>query len=369
MNKINWILSVGLVLLLNCSESSDANPDLDAGVDVPVGPDPDDDAGPDPDELGQVVGLAAERAEGENAWTVSWDAITGAAAYEVEQAHELEFKVVTKHTVTAPLLEVQEALSAKNVYYYRVRVSHGGEVGAWSEPLRVIAGYRETFGEGQGDWKIRRTTYIEEVDAWREQFSGKSWLVMQVSDRWDWGIVSPLIPAPAPPYAIEYRAQVAEATWASSHGIVFAGDWNGQLCPDPAADVYSDAGKYQHNRCFNRFYTINAIYNDYIDLLFERIDELEWCPSCGGSPMKRQGDFELVDNVVPMGSSDGQGLGWNTWRIEVRDSGIDVYVNNDHKLHYDDVRWIQQRYFGFFATTDEYKNSTARLDYIEILPL
>ncbi len=23
---------------------------------------------------------------------------------------------------------------------------------------------------------------------------------------------------------------------------------------------------------------------------------------------------------------------------------IDVYVNNDHKLHYDDVRWIQQRY-------------------------
>ena len=364
-----WISVFSLALLANCSDSSNASPAGDGGIDALLDAAPDDDGGPDPDELEPVLGLSAERADGENAWNVSWDAVTGAQAYEIEQSHALDFNVATKQTVTEPLLEVEEAPSAKNVYYYRVRVSQGGSVGPWSEPLRVISGYRETFGEGRGDWKIRRTTYIEEVDAWREQASGKSWLVMQVSDRWDWGIVSPLIPAPAPPYAIEYRAQVAEATWVSSHGIVFAGDWNGQLCPDPAADVDSDAGWYQHNRCFNRCYTLNAIYNDSIDLLVERIDELEWCPTCGGSPMKRQGDFELVDNVVPMGSADGQAQGWNTWRIEVRDSGIDVYVNNDHRLHYDDVRWIQQRYFGFFATTDEYKNSTARFDYIEILPL
>ncbi len=355
----------GFVLLLShCSDSDESNPPVDAGIDSTV----DDVSIPDPPE--QVTGLAAVRTEGDTpSWEVSWAPLENATEYQVQEAPRPDFSDATIQTLTDPPLQVQKEPSTHNVFYYRVRALSSDQVGAWSESLRVIGGYRAAFNEGSDDWRIRRTTYIEKVNAWREQDSGKNWLVLQVADRWDWGIVSPLMPAPAVPYNIEYRAQVAEDTWLASHGLAFAGDWNGQLCPDPSADVYSDAGRYQQTRCFNHFYVVNVIYNNYLDLLFERVDELNWCETCGGSPMKRLGDSDVVDNVVQTGTNDGQALGWNTWRIEVRSDGIDVFVNDQLKFHYDDVRWIQQRYFGFFASADEYNNSTTRFDYIEVVPV
>ncbi|MCB9708445.1 MAG: hypothetical protein H6714_06655 [Myxococcales bacterium] len=352
------------LLLLGCSTASKLPP-KDAGIDVLGNHDMDGSI----DAPEQVTGLSAARRSGENAWAVSWSETPSASSYEIQQSHDQDFNGAVTDQLDASPLEVSETPSPNNAFYYRVRGLKNGIVGPWSEPLRVISGYRETFDAGKGDWQIRRTTYIEKVNTWAEQSEGKGWLVLQVADRWDWGIASPLVPMPIPPYAIEFRAQVAEETWAASYGVVFAGDWNGQLCPDPSADVHSDAGRYQHTRCFNHFYALNVIFNDDLDLLFERVDELNWCPSCGGSPMKRLGDFVLTGDVVPQGTGDGQGLGWNTWRIVVREEGIDVFVNDVLKYHYSDARWITQRYFGVFATTDEYNNSTARFDYIEVLPL
>jgi hypothetical protein len=103
-------------------------------------------------------------------------------------------------------------------------------------------------------------------------------------------------------------------------------------------------------------------------LLFERVDRLVWCPDegCdgGGSDMKRKVDWELKEDI-----SGVEPNSWNTWRVEVRDSGIDMFGNGRHLMTYDDTRYIYNPYFGFFGSTNEYSGSTTRYDYIQIMPL
>jgi hypothetical protein len=231
-------------------------------------------------------------------------------------------------------------------------------VGDWSVAASVVVGYRDDFTNSDGGWEIRRTTHIDEVRSWYEN---NDWFILQVEDSWDWGIASPFkVEAPSVPYVIEYRSQIAHKANLVSHGAVFGGDWPGQICPNPS----TVEGWYEHELCFNHFYNTNTIYYGPLKLLFERIDELVWCPTCGGSPMKRLGDVRDTGEIPNVDADN-----WNTWRIEVRNSGIQVFANGDHFYSYGDTRWVNEPYFGVFASTDEYSNSTTRFDYYQVMPL
>ncbi|MFZ1400093.1 MAG: hypothetical protein WAS33_24535, partial [Candidatus Promineifilaceae bacterium] len=84
---------------------------------------------------------------------------------------------------------------------------------------------------------------------------------------------------------------------------------------------------------------------------------------CGGSPLKRLGD---VPPALPFHPNAND---WNNYRIEVRASGIKFFLNGSLRYTYNDTRWINDPYFGVFASTDEYSNSTWRYEYFRVTPL
>jgi uncharacterized repeat protein (TIGR01451 family) len=314
------------------------------------------------------VTLTAGQPNGQNSWVLSWTASVGAHGYEIQEAHNPDFSdastvavgPVTSYTVT-------KQPSFNNVYFYRVRSRVGSLTGPWSEAGRVVGGYRDDFDDPNSGWSMRRSTYREEVKGFYE--NGK--YVMQIIDRFDWGIVSPLRPAPRVPYAIDFEMRIISQIYAHSAGAVFGGDWNGETCPPGTSfDEW-----YRHDNCFNHFYNTNTIYNDsnpnkaVLQLLFERVDRLEWCPDCGGSPMKRVGDTGDLENMGSASAKD-----WNHYRIEVRQDSIRLYVapvgqplQLEHE--YTDTRWISSPYFGLFSSTDIIDNSTWRFEYFQVMPL
>ena len=82
--------------------------------------------------------------------------------------------------------------------------------------------------------------------------------------------------------------------------------------------------------------------------------------------MKRFGDIGSSNVVTLPGLNPAD---YNTYRYEVRADGIKVFVNGTQRFTYSDLRYLGQPYFGIGATTDEYSNSTWRMDYYRVTPL
>lgn len=315
---------------------------------------------PDPGPVNLTVG---EPNSG-NTWTLTWTESVGATGYQYEEADNPDFNGATAYNVgPVNTASVTREPSPWNIYYYRVRSIVGDKVGPWSNTGSVIGGYYDDFEEENTGWTLRRSTYREKVHGFYE--NGK--YVMQVLDRWDWGLASPLMPAPRVPYAIEFEMRIVAPANLLSAGMVFGGDWNGATCPPGIS--YDEW--YTHENCFNHFYNTNTIFFGDLKMLFERVDELVWCPNCDGSPMKRIGDIDPGDERV-LSNVDPEG--WNHYRVEVREDGIKFFAAKRGDIpklqfEYDDTRWIDSPYFGFFASTDEYNNSTWRFEYMQVMPL
>jgi uncharacterized repeat protein (TIGR01451 family) len=314
------------------------------------------------------VTLTAGSPNSENKWTMSWTTSSGSTNYELQEALTEDFAGATSYVVagTDTSLLISQKPSPFNEYYYRVRSLVGQKAGPWSNVERVVGGYLDTFDGTDTGWEIRRTTYKEEVRSFYEPQD--SWFVIQIEDRWDWGIASPGKPAPRVPYVITYDVWIANTANLLSSGFVFGGDWPSDQCPsDP--DTFD--GIYKHTDCFNHFYNTNVIFYSWLKMLFERVDKLVWCLECGGSPMKRLGDID------PNSAKDLNGIepeGWNSYRIEVREDSIKIFAAKRgapliEQMNYKDTRWIQDPYFGVFASTDEYNNSTWRYDNVQVMPL
>jgi uncharacterized repeat protein (TIGR01451 family) len=317
---------------------------------------------------GPVTLNPISRPNSSNQWIISWSGgSVHTTGYELQESHTSDFSAVTTYPIddhNATARQANHPPSFRNVYYYRIRAVGPGGHGPWSGTQMVIGGYRDDFNDNTSGWAIRRTTFIEKVRTWYEPYNNgqDNRLIMQVEDSWDWGITSPLAPAPSIPYAIEYRAEIAHLGNLVSHGVVFGGDWNGQPCPDWS----SVPGVYQHTNCFNHFYNTNIIWHGPLSLIFEWVDRLVWCPECGGSPMKRLGDtpWHPITGVPNVNAN-----GANTYRVEVRANGIRLFANNQQYFQTNHTTWVNEPYFGIFASTDEYSNSTWRINYFQILPL
>lgn len=315
---------------------------------------------PDP---GPVTLNAGEPNAG-NTWNLSWTQSVGASGYEFEEADNPDFVGATSYSV-GPIntIDITREPSPWNIYFYRIRSVVGEKVGPWSNVQTVVGGYYDDFEDDTTGWSLRRSTYREKVHGFYEE--GK--YVVQVLDRWDWGLASPLQPAPRVPYAIDFEMRIVAPANLLSGGMVFSGDWNGLGCPPGLS--YEEW--YQHENCFNHFYNTNTIFFGDLKLLFERVDSLVWCPNCDGSPMKRLGDIGPQNEKV-LNSVDDEG--WNHYRVEVREDGIKFFAAKRGDIpklqfEYDDTRWINSPYFGFFASTDEYNNSTWRFEYMQVMPL
>lgn len=325
---------------------------------------------PDP----QPVTLSASQPNGANEWTVTWTTSPGASSYDVEESNSPDFNGVMPYSVDdATSLTLRKTPGYNNIFYYRARSRVGNLTGPWSNVVQVVGGFRDDFNTNTSGWDqaggfspLRRTTYMEEVRGFYE--TQDSWYVIQIDDAWDWGIASPGKPAPRVPYVIEFDVRPANLANLLSFGFVFGGDWPSANCP---MNTSTFDGIYRHADCFNHFYNTNTIYFGDLKMLFERVDQLVWCLDCGGSPMKRLGDID------PNSAEGLEGMnpeGWNSFRIEVRQEGIKIFAASRGtplrlQDEYSDTRWIGSPYFGVFASTDEYSNSTWRYDFVQVLPL
>lgn len=316
------------------------------------------------------VTLTAGSPNSANTWTMSWTEAALSTGYEVQESHLADFSSVISQVLGPQTsLNVTKQPEPFNIYYYRVRSLIGNRAGPWSNAVSVVGGYRDDFDNTGTNWGLRRMTNANVVKGFYE--NGR--YVMQILSRWDWAIVSPGMPAPRVPYVIDFDAKLVSQAYAHSGGVVFGGDWLEPACPPDD----SDDGLHRHKVCFNHFYNINNIFEDTVPtrptlrLLFERVDKLEWRPNEGGSPLKRRGDIREEHTPVYKGVNPRD---WNHYRVEVRPNSIKIYageVGQDLRFHYEytDTRWINDPYFGFFASTDLIENTTWRFEYMQVMPL
>jgi hypothetical protein len=303
------------------------------------------------------------RPNSNNQWTVSWSGAAGVTHYELQASHDPDFgTVITTYTPAITSQLVQQTLSFDNLYYYRVRAVSGDNTGPWSNVQSVMGGYRDDFNDPDSGWAMRRTTYLKKVIGLYYQGNYS----ILATDNLEWGIFSPLRPAPAVPYAIEYRVVLENNKQAlGSQGAVFGGDWTGEPCPDYS----SEEGLYEHEICFNHFYNTNLIWyigqGSLLKLILERVDFLQWCPECGGSPMKRGStDYDAWVEVDPVPNVTAKG--WNTWRIEVRADGIKLFANGQQYATMNDSSWVNDPYFGLFVSSSTNEVSSWLVDYYQV---
>ena len=306
--------------------------------------------------------LTVSRPNSANQWTASWDSVANVTGYELQESQDPNFSSLTSTSPGNVGLALNKAfahsISLNNVYYYRVRGMGNGLVGPWSDVKMAIGGYRDDFNDAGSNWLIRRMSYLEKTYAKYGIGSEAGNLILIVDDKWDWLVASPLAPAPTVPYAIEYRSRVHDPANEVSGGMSFGGDWNFDACPE-----YGNV--YQTDNCFNHFYNFNFIYFGGIKLLHEQVDALIWCPNCGGSPLKRFGPTNDIGNVIDYNSRKD----WHIYRVEVRADGAHLYIDGNFKHHFPDTTYINDPYFGVFASTYEYKPSIWFYDYFQVTPL
>ena len=320
---------------------------------------------PDPPD---ITNFAATRPNSQNQFSVSWTGGPTASNYELQMADNPEFNSPNVFEMgNATKMDFNPEPSFRNVFYFRARSFDSSIAGNWSETIKVVGAYFDDFTDPSSGWEIRRTTNIDKVRSWYDVgITGDDWLIVQVEDRFDWGLSSPLMPAPEVPYVIEFDAQHAHIANQITYGGTFGGDLPGGDCPDKS----TVDGWYKHELCFNHFYHTNTIWGSgHLLMLFERVDSLEWI-SKHAPPMKRHLGYSKV--VDPLKGVDPDG--WNHFRIEVRADEIKVFAGKEGEvlyevLSYDGTQWVNDPYFGVIVTTGEYSNSTMRVEYYSVTPL
>ena len=326
-----------------------------------------------------ILSPASTRPNSNNQWTLSWKSTAAEGLnYVLHESKDPNFTSFTSYDLGgATTVQINQSPSARNQFFYRVRGSNTYGTGDWSQAIQVVGAYRDNFDDNTTGWTVRRAslwvpndpdshpraTYLPNYN--QAGMINPGALELMMNDRWDWFLASPFAPAPELPYVIEWRSEDQFATPPppnlASHGGVFGGDWNGGDCPHIG-------NVYETTNCFNQFYNFNIIYKGSHKLLFERVDELVFCPECGGSALKRLGDqsaWVVVENLTP-NEPDPH---WHTYRIEVRNTGLRFLVDNELKMTSPDTTYIHRPYFGLFASTDEYRPSHWLVDYYQIIPL
>jgi len=299
---------------------------------------------PTPD-LGPIPGPGVD-----NAWTLVWSVSNSVYVdeFEVQEASDPDFSdAITVATTIDYFLEVEKDPSPYNVYYYRVRGVGPAGPGPWSDAQKVIGNYRDDFRDGTTGWAIRRqdTDDIENYSYYNDDH-----FILEIDGRWDYGIAAPMKPAPEGPYAIETRVRLNEPGNLNSYGLIFGGDWDGTRCPN------SD-----YSSCLNHYYRLNIIWfasPDSFKVSLSRIERHDPNTNAGRGPTLWERDAVQVSRPP---------RSYQVWRIEVYPTGlIRLLVNDSLVTEVTDDTYVDDPYFGIFASTDEYLGSEPWFDWYDV---
>jgi uncharacterized repeat protein (TIGR01451 family) len=249
------------------------------------------------------------------------------------------------------------------IYWYRVRAVNQYGQGAWSDKVstKVERSYHDDFSAAT-TWAFRRgDDIIKESNNFRIRYRDGNMYVLVVGS-YDFGVVSPMVEAPAVPYTIQGRVRVVKNESfdgrnyyirnGTTFGLVFGGN-GGSPCP-------ADRKTEDNKGCLEHYYRLMAIYDvhspDKFSWQLKRIDYHDSSDDGKGKGPK------LIYGYTPDLERDE----WNTWKIVVTDLGITIYVNGEYLSKTTDTTYINDPYFGIFIGSPDIGDTAIKWDWYEV---
>jgi hypothetical protein len=287
-------------------------------------------------------------------YVVSWLPVSTAESYLVEEATTTVFSDTRKvYRGSVPTYTV----SGRGIgtYFYRAQAVNR-RVSAWSNVVSTSVAslaLLDDFNDPGTGWAKRRTS-SPNLDLLTVSYDAGR-LLTQLEDRFDFGIASPMVPAPPLPYSIRFRVKPVHTGNLHSYGLVFGGNV-GTVCPVDRDNAGDPTG------CFFHYYRLNVVYyGGGLRYDVQRIDS-----HAGGSKGRGKGIGEtLMDYRDLPGVEDN----WNTWEVRVSETGFTVFFNGKQKAQLTTTEYVREPAYGLFISTDEYNNALWQTDYFYVEPL
>lgn len=293
-----------------------------------------------------VLNLITGPTNGSNTLTASWNVpANDVTKYEIEETNSDTFTGATAYDAgTATSKAFAHTASSSNTYCYRVRAWVNTSASGWSNVECAVGNYLDDFLSSSSGWAIRQQ---DTDDTENSSYYANGEYVVKIGGRWDYALVSPLAPAPKPPYAIETRIKF-DPTVDNLHGygVVFGGNWNGQPCPGT-----------DYSACFTHYYRFLVVWygpQNSFRIQLKRIDYNDAQDNIGrGVTLVNFKDIFVNDSKA-----------FNIWRVEVDANGtIRVYLNGNQVASAVDSTYINNPYFGVMASSDEYLGAEPHVDW------
>ncbi|MGD8966579.1 MAG: hypothetical protein PVI07_03630 [Anaerolineae bacterium] len=292
-------------------------------------------------------------------YTVSWSygySYPPVTSYTLREARDEDFTTgVQDYTVDSDTFKEFDD-KEDGTYYYKVQANNDYGPSAWSgtDSVDVVTTYRDDFDDSRSGWKVRRTS-SPDLDKMDVRYSGGK-LYTKADDRYDFGIFSPLVEAPAPPYRITMRTKLVEGVDAPGYGIVFRAE-KGDFCPVDRDDAEDEDGCYYH------YFRLNVSIDNvgkHIRYEVKRINDHDERGRAEGKDLS--GGYHNIDG-------EAEWDGWNKWEIEVYEERFKVSVNGEHLATYYDDDYAEDGYFGILTSVYEYGPSEFKHDYFYVEPI
>ena len=291
-------------------------------------------------------------------WTLSWDQSAASAGLEyiIEESNSPSFSSITSYTTTDTSYKITHAGSMNHIYYYRVRINAAGTQN--SNTVRVVGAYYNDFSSTLGSWQLVKEDFDDTQNVLSRTEDGN--MKMHVQGRWDFMMISALVPAPEPPYRISTRIKFDGPGNLNTYGAVFGADWNGLTCPE-----YTITSEFALSNCFNNYYRNILLWNWGGNTMQSEISLIRQ-----HTPEKNAGrgdsffDFSIIEISSPSAND------WNEWSWEVYPDGtINVVAGTTVRQTFNNSEYINNPYWGFWASTDEYPGSDPLFDWVLVEPI
>ena len=292
------------------------------------------------------------------AWLLSWSQTPAAVGeeYIIEESHSADFSTVTSYTTTATSYKITHAAGLNPVYYYRVRLNDSRA--PYSNNVTVTGAYYIDFSSSLSSWQLVKEDFDDTQNVLSRTGDGN--MKMHVQGRWDFMITSPLVPAPEPPYRISTRIKFDGPGNLNTYGAIIGADWNGWPCPE-----YVVTGKYVVSNCFNNYYRNILLWNWGGNTMQSSVKQITQ-----HTADKNAGRGDTFFDYTTINISSGSANDWNEWSWEVHPSGtINILAGDIVRQSFHSEAYINNRYWGFWASTDEYPGSDPLFDWILVEPI
>ncbi len=219
--------------------------------------------------------------------------------------------------------------------------------------------YKDDFTNTIVPWEPRLWTlgadYSLEHRADSDQDGRSGFLELEVKNKENYVIVSPLYPAKTYPYNIEFTARLMPKDGSdypndqAQYGVVFGADLVSEPCP--ASDF---------NTCFTKYYELRVRFRDtgekhFLEYKLKRIEEHDANNGNSGP--------DIID-WTKVGADPKKFVEWD---VNVSSDGeISISANDEYSASVKDDTYLDNRYFGLEVRTGNKDGSRTKFDYIKI---